>query len=158
MNQIDNLEKRLSAIETTLNMQHDEKPAPAPDPYLVPGVPCEVWDDGDGDSKYLAWFSCTLKTGRALFTKNLKGVGDGNLSVGFDHYRVLGTVWDHAPEWAEWVATDKCGFIAFHETQPFAAGNYWESHRKTRRGIAEDVIDGWQNPPIKRPSWAKRKV
>ena len=152
MTKLEDLEKRLTIVESRLNcMDEPATEAPERDPYLVPGVPCEVWNDGDSP-RWLYYFSAFDSVGMP----NFKGSMVDSYSMYFDHYRVLGTVWDHAPEWAEWVATDENGRIYFYDVRPELFASVWISvGRELPFTYTPDPAD-WKNSLRRRPAWARR--
>jgi len=139
-----------------------DPPAPERDPYLVPGAICEVWND-DGDTT-LRCFSEYNHKGypRFVLRRGLIGVGDSGFF--YHHYRVIGTPWDHAPDEAEWVATDKKGRIYFYETKPEVGSSMWEVSTPIcpapicPAGYDAAVKSGkvdWTTTLRRRPEWAK---
>lgn len=154
MTKLEDLEKRLTIVESRLNcMDEPATEAPERDPYLVPGVPCEVWNDGDSP-RWLYYFSAFDSVGMP----NFKGSMVDSYSMYFDHYRVLGTVWDHAPEWAEWVATDADGEVRAHKKEPTITDKYekdfWGSGDTALIVSIADPSD-WKASLRRRPAWAR---
>ena len=134
-----------------------DPPAPERDPYLVPGAVCEVWDDG-GDTS-LRYFSEYNHKGYPcfVFRHGLIGiVGVGGF--GYEHYRVIGTPWDHAPDEAEWVATDRDGHIYFHETKPEIESGVWVVNEPICSAGYDAAVESgevdWTTTLRRRPKWA----
>jgi len=134
-----------------------DPPAPERDPYLVPGARCEVWNDGGKAS--LKYFSEYTHKGDPHFIFRQGLVGDGGLR--YQHYRVIGTPWDHAPEKAEWVATDQDGRIYFYKTKPEAVSGMWEvcipiCPAGYDAAVESGKVD-WTTTLRRRPAWAVRE-
>jgi len=132
-----------------------DPPALERDPYLVPGAVCEVWDDGETLLKY---FSQHDHSNKPRFVPRLDMIGyPGGRH---DHYCVIGTPWDHAPDEAEWVATDQNGEIYFYKIKPDVGSSLWEmSTRTCSAGYDAAVESGeidWRTTLRRRPEWARR--
>ena len=138
-----------------------DPPAPARDPYLVPGARCEVWADSDyaNPNTFMKYFSARNNDDQPTFVNRRDVVGD--LGSKHDHYRVIGTPWDHAPEKAEWVATDRDGQIHFCETKPEVGYVMWDmSTAICSAGYDAAVESGevnWRTTLRRRPEWARRR-
>jgi len=130
---------------------------PERDPYLVPGAICEVWNDGGDPS--LRYFSEYTHKGYPHFIFRRGLVGDSEFF--YQHYRVIGTPWDHAPEKAEWVATDQDGRIYFYKTKPEAVSGMWEvcipiCPAGYDAAVESGKVD-WTTTLRRRPAWAVRE-
>ena len=64
--------------------------------------------------------------------------------------------WDRLPNWAEWVARDKCGEVHCHEIEPDSLPFYWISGGYKRRiddfpGIVQIGTCDWKDSKQRRP-------
>jgi len=133
---------------------------PDRDPYLVPGVVCEVWYGDDANPYvFLKYFSARNDNDQPIFVNRRDLVG--KLGSKQDHYRVIGTPWDHAPDEAEWIATDKSGQIFFFDAEPTLQTScwlqlscYWDAGYD--RAVASGKVD-WTTTLRRRPEWARRE-
>lgn len=155
MTKLEELEKRLTIVESRLNCMEEPATEPKSDPYLVPGVPCETITHTKTVLRYFSFYS---HEGSPVFCVDKENVGDkGDFTAQIpESYRVLGTVWDHAPEWAEWVATDESGQTYFYESEPEINGVEWRTNARMSHVCSADPAD-WKNSLRRRPEWARRK-
>jgi hypothetical protein len=148
MTKLDDLEIRVRMLEK--KMFPNVFPAPDPDPYLVPGAACEMWDE-DKRYRQLMYYVGEIN-GEKMFKPTTNYVAFFNHS----HYRVLGTVWDHAPDWAEWVATDEEGSNYFCEIKPKRSDPGWGLRIGQMIQVGYADPSDWQNSLRRRPEWARR--
>jgi len=155
---LDAIYKNLLVKADELDRQPSER-----DPYLVPGAICEVWNEDDTwneDDICLKYFSKYDDKGHPCFVFRPGMVGDSGL--GYQHYRVIATPWDHAPEKAEWVATDQDGRMYFYKTKPGVGSEGWVmSLPICSAGYDAAVKSGevdWATTLRRRPAWAKTSL
>ena len=146
------------AIYKNLLAKADELDPPAPerDPYLVPSAVCEVWDLNE--SEIIGYFSLYDYEGRPRFVFRKNMIGDGGIE--YQHYRVIGTPWDHAPDEAEWVATDQNGKIYFYITRPDVGSSMWEASQPVwsaghDAAVKSGKVD-WTTTLRRCPEWVRR--
>jgi len=73
-------------------------------------------------------------------------------------YKVLGTPWDFAPDWAEWVVVDEDKCIYFYDYEPDVKDSYWDADGGIKASCGYDyTCKDWKNSKRKRPKWAKRR-
>lgn len=141
------IEKIMEKLEEKKPQPGESKDYPERDPYLVPDAPCEVWEDGDKQLRYFAEYG---PDGDLRFKISTERDVNGRT---WSNYRVLGTVWDYAPDWAEWVAIGPYGANVFFETEPERDTSGWFTDDNYLRCGSADPAD-WENSLRRRPKWA----
>jgi len=61
------------------------------------------------------------------------------------------SIWDNAPDWAQWVATDSDGTVWFHETKPMATFATWVSMDSMKLTDIRDNQNTWRESLRQRP-------
>jgi len=150
---LDRIELKLSEVIAAVNefairigtmrpwdlAEPDDAP-PDRDPYLVPGAPCEVWYEGGYDKREILYFSHHDEDGVPRFCTKAHNLGGGPFSG--HYYRVFGTIWDHAPEWAEAAVVWTVGEIDFFSKENMAIAE--RHHRQYPKTTLH-----------RRPAWAR---
>ena len=138
--------KRILVIPDELNIHSivDEiKIEPKKDPYLQPGWPCEVWDDGIY-TKHLRYFVRPTDSGR-WFAESVSGLTCMN-SMEYDNYRPIGTEWDFAPDKADYIVIGQNGNAEFMSNGPYCCNS----------GLIKTVLPKeYYGQTMHRPEWAK---
>jgi len=167
----------LRDVEIEIHSWEKDESTNEKDPYLVPGAICEVWWDEAPKEKKLMYF-----VGNNFDTWRSRGVKNDSLHIclGFSvykipdkydidyydkvNYRVIGTPWDYAPDWAEWIAYDSDGINYFYSNKPkkqtvswtnIGNNNLYQEIMAAPGGIKENPSDAdWETSLRKRPEWA----
>jgi hypothetical protein len=143
---IDNLKKQIEQSEENLDMV---------DPYLVKGAVIVFWNKHWKSSPPYKRIGFLKKicNGKMHFEEDKWCVIDVH------DYKILGTPWDFAPDWAEWVAVGKDNRIWFFKFEPYIMDLlevWFENYGCTMAGYDYSCKD-WKNSKRKRPFWAKRR-
>lgn len=152
--------------------QHQEH-----DPYLVPGVICEVWNVREHyvDTGYFWKYD---KNGFPIFVESYyRGKLDvNNIFQSYQNYRPIGTEWDNAPKWAlDPKNQDVCSTVddsgevyIWKYSDVICKDDYW-THEKYDEdiisiccGICPDKTryegEAWKTSLRMRPDWAKEML
>lgn len=138
------------------------------DPYLVPGVVCEVWDKGLFKYRRPVYFLKYDDTGtkiEPLFSDERPEVycKDGFKA---NNYWVLNTEWTFSPDWAVCIAIEATGKIRYFSEIPYTyeSCNYWIPNNESKVsvcGICPDKTryqgEAWKDSLRSRPVWAEGK-
>jgi hypothetical protein len=121
------------------------------DPYLIEGCYIEL-SNKTRTSKLVDKFYSKDKNHLKCLSYNYR--------VDDHTYKVIGTPWDFAPDWAEWVATDENSQLWFYNTEPLIVDDRWCDSLKTNDDCCQCGFDytckDWKKSKRKRPVWAKR--
>jgi len=129
------------------------------DPYLQPGQICEVWDDGPPNEgsvaiKHLQYFA-EISYGRLRFFTDHK---DGNKGIyQWEHYRPIGTEWDHAKEDVDRINIGSNGCFTWRGTMTTYHSFGGEMKHETILEAKMKTIlpKEYYGQTIQRPEWAK---
>ena len=61
------------------------------------------------------------------------------------------SIWDNAPDWAQWVATDNIGTVWFYEKKPHILFAVWWADGKMKCADANGDRDTWRESLRQRP-------
>lgn len=139
------------------------------DPYLMKGMPCEVWDNRDAYIE-LSYFYAYDNAGFPTFIEQYykKMIDRTCPNIGYKYYRPIGTEWDFAPPWAVCSTIDQKGYFNFWRSEHVITNvwgtyesNFLVQNRKISCGICPDKTryegDAWKTSLRMRPEWAKVK-
>lgn len=142
------------------------------DPYLIPGQPCEISGEGGKFLRYfLDWWygdnehKLDSPMPRFYVDYHLNKKTHIGIDIYYD-YRPIGTEWDFAPDWAEYIVVEKRGRVYYYKDKPKINGNnqYWETTKGSQSfvlggGICPDKSryenGAWKNSLIARPDWTR---
>jgi len=128
------------------------------DPYLIPGQPCEVWDDANPNSKQLVYFAFYGPDNKPRFTMFSNEIQRQVHWLRY-HYRPIGTEWDLAPDWAVCSTVDADGGLRFWKTIQLSFYDFVKAWSYTQTILfcpdkSRYEGEAWKKSKRKRPVWA----